>query len=94
MWPDPEEFRPERFLDESGKFVTHPGWLPFSTGMRVCVGESVAKIDMHLCIATLFQQFSVLPDPDGEKLEGLYNLKQTPLNMIAERYKIVFQARE
>ncbi len=92
-WPDPEKFRPERFLDDNGDFVTRRGWMPFSAGKRVCVGEAVAKIDLHLCIVTLFQQFSVLPDPDGKKLSGSYDLRFAPLLSMPERYKIVAKAR-
>ena len=31
-WGDPEEFRPERFIDESGKLIVHEQFLPFSFG--------------------------------------------------------------
>ncbi len=92
-WPDPEEFRPERFMDEAGNFATHPGWLPFSAGKRVCVGEAVAKIDLHLCMVTLFQQFSVLADPRGRQLDCSYDVSHTPFEIVSERYKILFLSR-
>ena len=31
-WGDPETFRPERFLDESGRFTRDPYMVPFSAG--------------------------------------------------------------
>lgn len=32
-WGDPENFRPERFLDESGtKLIRHEALMPFSAG--------------------------------------------------------------
>lgn len=32
-WGDPEIFRPERFIDESGNIVTPSRFLPFSAGI-------------------------------------------------------------
>lgn len=31
-WGDPENFRPERFIDESGNIITPPTYLPFGFG--------------------------------------------------------------
>ena len=46
-WPEPEKFKPERFLDSDNKFVgwNKPhGFLPFGFGRRECPGQSFAKI--------------------------------------------------
>ncbi|KAG8223776.1 hypothetical protein J437_LFUL001496 [Ladona fulva] len=32
IWGDPQNFRPERFLDENGKFVKHEALIPFGLG--------------------------------------------------------------
>ncbi|CAG7785092.1 unnamed protein product, partial [Allacma fusca] len=41
FWGDPEVFRPERFLDPSGtKVLTKEALMPFSTGKRICLGET------------------------------------------------------
>lgn len=32
LWPDPEAFKPDRFLDENGKVVNREKMIPFSTG--------------------------------------------------------------
>lgn len=31
-WGDPENFRPERFIDESGNIVVPQSYFPFSIG--------------------------------------------------------------
>ena len=32
VWTDPEQFKPDRFLDEAGKFVGGERVIPFSLG--------------------------------------------------------------
>ncbi|ESO89934.1 hypothetical protein LOTGIDRAFT_72583, partial [Lottia gigantea] len=55
-WPEVNKFKPERYLDDDGKMAPKPDyWLPFSAGRRVCVGEPMAKSELHLVMAGLFQ---------------------------------------
>ena len=72
-WNDVNEFIPERFLDTDGKLGTKPtNWLPFSAGRRVCLGESVAKPELHLIFACLMQRFTWrLPDGETAHLSPL-----------------------
>ncbi|XP_078690956.1 cytochrome P450 2U1-like [Branchiostoma floridae x Branchiostoma belcheri] len=61
--PEPEKFRPERFLDEEGKVVKPEWFLPFSAGRRRCLGEQLAKMELFLFYTSLLQQFTFkLPD--------------------------------
>lgn len=39
LYPNPEEFIPERFLDEANKSKLLYGYLPFSAGKRNCIGN-------------------------------------------------------
>jgi cytochrome P450 len=69
-WPEPEKFKPERFLDSGGKFV---GWskiqrfIPFGLGRRECAGQSLAKIMMVTFAANLLQRYK-FESPEGAEI--------------------------
>ncbi|KAL8600943.1 hypothetical protein ACOMHN_030600 [Nucella lapillus] len=80
IWGDPENFRPERFIGPDGKLTRPEEFIPFSTGRRVCLGESMARMELFLYLATLIQHFRFLPPEEGQlpSLEGVYGLTQSP----------------
>ena len=58
-WGDPEEFRPERWIDENGKLKSHQGYfMPFGTGPRICPGESLAKVEFYNFVVALLQRYT------------------------------------
>ena len=66
FWTDPENFRPERFLDASGELVPadHPNrkhMIPFGAGPRVCVGESLASARLFLWLTKVISMFKIIP---------------------------------
>ena len=46
-YPEPEEFRPERFL---GGTPDDAAWIPFGGGVRRCVGASFAQLEMKVVL--------------------------------------------
>lgn len=65
VWGDPENFRPERFLNSNGSLnLKKDVSLPFGAGRRLCAGETFARNTMFLCIAALLQNFNLKPS-DG-----------------------------
>ncbi|XP_070575254.1 steroid 17-alpha-hydroxylase/17,20 lyase-like [Ptychodera flava] len=67
-WQEPEEFHPERFLDEDGNALPTPNtFLPFSAGRRKCVGESAAMNLITFTCVNLFQHFTFSPAPSQGK---------------------------
>uniref|UniRef100_A0A670XX72 Steroid 17-alpha-hydroxylase/17,20 lyase n=1 Tax=Pseudonaja textilis TaxID=8673 RepID=A0A670XX72_PSETE len=74
-WEEPGKFIPDRFLDKDGNriYSPSPSFLPFGAGVRVCLGETLAKMELFLFIAWILQKFSLtvpegdtLPEPEGK----------------------------
>ena len=66
LFPDPESFRPERWLDGSTARLPKYAYIPFGGGPRVCIGERFAMMEGVLVLTTLLRRFRFEmagPDP-------------------------------
>ncbi|XP_039543540.1 cytochrome P450 2K1-like isoform X2 [Pimephales promelas] len=81
-WEKPNSFYPEHFLDEKGQFVKRDAFLAFSAGRRVCLGESLARMELFLFFTSLFQsyRFTTPPGVSGDDLDlkGIVGITLTP----------------
>jgi cytochrome P450 family 135 len=58
-YPDPQEFRPERFLsDDAPDTYT---WIPFGGGTRRCLGAAFATFEMATVIRTVLERCEIRP---------------------------------
>ncbi|XP_070696641.1 steroid 17-alpha-hydroxylase/17,20 lyase [Pempheris klunzingeri] len=71
-WKHPELFDPGRFLNSDGTGVIIPSssYLPFGAGIRVCLGEALAKMELFLFLSWILQRF-ILSVPPGHPLPSL-----------------------
>ncbi|KAI3759441.1 hypothetical protein L6452_07265 [Arctium lappa] len=91
VWDEPEEFRPERFLDSSIDFKGLDfNLIPFGAGRRGCPGIAFAMATNENILANLLHKFDwELPngdkadDLDTNERTGLTIRKKTPLLAVA-----------
>jgi cytochrome P450 len=53
FFPEPESFRPERWIDGLEKRLPRGAFIPFGMGSRKCIGASFAMMEATLLLATI-----------------------------------------
>ena len=64
IFPEPERFVPERWLDGESKLTTdlasmNASITPFSTGAYNCIGQTLAKVEIYLAVSHIIQRFDL-----------------------------------
>jgi len=58
IYPEPERFRPERFLERPAGTYT---WIPFGGGVRRCLGGAFAEFEMRVVLRELARRREITP---------------------------------
>ena len=64
-FPEPEEFRPERWEDGLAKRLPKFAYYPFGGGQRMCVGNTFALMEAAIILAAVGQRYRFTLDPDA-----------------------------
>jgi cytochrome P450 len=57
IYPDPLEFRPERFAPDAERKYSPYEYLPFGGGARLCLGQPLAMMEIKIALAIILQKF-------------------------------------
>jgi len=80
-FPEPEQFKPERFTPAAKAGRPRFAYFPFGGGGRQCIGESFAWMEATLALVTLAQRWRV-ELVQGQKIEMLPKITLRPKNGI------------
>jgi cytochrome P450 len=64
-FPEPETFRPERWLDGLAKRIPKYAYYPFGGGQRVCIGNTFALMEAAVILAAVGQKYRFTLQPDA-----------------------------
>lgn len=91
IWDDPDEFRPDRYI-QNGKINSLPeNFIPFGMGKRRCMGETLAKANLFIFITALLQNFTFTIPPNCDPPSLLCDPGVTPG---PKPFKALFKLRE
>jgi cytochrome P450 len=57
IYPQPEQFRPERFSEDNKRTRTNETYMPFGAGPRNCLGMRFALLEMKILLASLLVKY-------------------------------------
>jgi cytochrome P450 family 135 len=86
IYPEPERFRPERFLERPAGTYT---WIPFGGGVRRCLGGAFAEFEMGVVLRELVSRRRLRPV--GPKPE--HSVRSTITNVPNRGAKVIAAAR-
>jgi cytochrome P450 len=64
-FPEPEEFRPERWENGLAKRIPKFAYYPFGGGQRICVGNTFALMEAAIILAAVGQRYRFTLNPDA-----------------------------
>lgn len=84
-YPDPDQFKPERFI-KNGQLdpnVRNPLTIAFGFGRRICAGRHLSNGSLFLAIASILHTFNISPilDDNGEPFDPLVSMSTSVISV-------------
>jgi cytochrome P450 len=73
--PEPDDFRPERFLDGQPPANT---WIPFGGGVRRCLGAGFSLMEASVVLGEVLRRFDIRPDRTRPERQQARNITLVP----------------
>ncbi|WP_331766556.1 cytochrome P450 [Embleya sp. NBC_00896] len=61
LYPDPQRFDPDRWAPENSDGRPREAFIPFGAGARKCIGDTFARMEMTIGLATLLARWKLVP---------------------------------
>ncbi len=81
VFPEPNEFRPERFAPAAKAVLPKGAYVPFGAGSRICIGMRFGKLEIKAIASALLQRFEF-------ELEPGYRLRIRQMPTIGPRHGV------
>jgi cytochrome P450 len=88
FFPDPDRFDPERFAEDARRTIPQCAYFPFGAGVRLCIGEHLARMESALTLASIVQRvrLAAMPQPPPDPQPRMTLRPRRPIRLrVVER---------